>query len=223
MNDVEAVTRLLADSRTELRVALFIALQNSNIEIVRPFLQHPGIYDAGGRGGQGVQEPWSDILTFAIGSSTLDVVKLVLNDPRIGPKMTGDISCIVLYSAIDWGRLEVVELLLKDHRFDPSYHWTNGTGHTLFDRVIEKEAKPEIIRLLIRDTRFDVKSEDYLLHKAVRKGRLTTVSELMSSGRFRQILGVKDGNGQTALELAQSLPGLEDIVKLLEETGAGSR
>jgi ankyrin repeat protein len=221
MEQVAAVNRLLEDPRIGLLSGMWRALEDSHVEIFRLFLKDPRMH----------QKNIQRMLYVAAKESSPDVVKLLLDDPRVDPN-EGDSNSTPLYSAVDNDRSDIVKVLLEHPRIDLSMG-NYFSGLTPFGRAIrwpENRAPEdleiiedlEIMRLLIEDRRFKVNLE-YPLHQAVKRGNPVIVSELISLERIRDILNLTDDSGRTALEVVDSdNPEYTEIANLLRNAGARS-
>lgn len=106
-------------------------------------------------------------------NGNLEVVRLLLNDPRVGPSAKDNYAIrLASYN----GHLEVVRLLLSDSRVDPSarenfaIRWASERGHL------------EVVRLLLSDLRVDP-SENYAIRWASERGHLEVVRLLLNDPR----------------------------------------
>jgi hypothetical protein len=105
----------------------------------------------------------------------LEVVKLLLADPRVDPS---DYNNIAIQAASKNGQLEVVRLLLSHPRVNPSDYGNDAikvaflTGHL------------EVVRLLLSDRRMDPSVDDNLaIRWASKNGHLEFVKLLLSHPR----------------------------------------
>ncbi len=148
--------------------------------------------------------PGQYVLRYAVDRGHLDVVRLLLADPRVNPQV--DISAFVgseslLLIAIRNDRTEIVKLLLADPRIDPAeidnlaLHVASAIGHT------------EIVKVLLADPRIDPAStNNWALQTAAGNGHVEIVKVLLADPRVTP-------NVYTLLEAARY--GYHEIVILL--------
>jgi len=116
----------------------------------------------------------SDAIRWASYNGHLEVVKLLLSDPRVD---SSDVNTAIRYASSN-GRTEIVKFLLADPRVDPSANnsdairWASNNGHL------------EVVKLLLSDPRVD---SSYDINAAIRyassNGHTEIVKLLLSDPR----------------------------------------
>ena len=113
---------------------------------------------------------------LACKNGCIEVVKLLLQDPRVDPTANDNYAFIY---ACENGHTEVVKLLLEDPRVDPSannnfaIHCASENGHT------------EIVRLLLQDPRVDPSADNnFAIHCASQNGHIEIVRLLLQDARI---------------------------------------
>ena len=110
----------------------------------------------------------------------LEVVKLLLQDPRVDPSAKNNY-------AIRWtsrkSRLEVVKLLLQDPRVDPSVDNNYAIGYA------SENGHSEVVKLLLQDPRVDPSDDDnYAILLASDNGHSEVVKLLLQDERVKNSL-----------------------------------
>lgn len=90
-------------------------------------------------------------LSDAAIAGNIDMIRILLADPRINPQDRGGKAFLV---AIRNGYLDIVKLLLTDRRIDPSIN------HNEAFILAAKTGRTDIVRLLLRDPRVDPFDQD---------------------------------------------------------------
>lgn len=149
------------------------------------------------------------LLSSAIRSSNIDTTKLLLADERIDVnEINSENAFSHLYTAVDLGLTEIVELLLTVQNID--IHQNEP-----FLNIAVKNRQIKLIKVLLQDQRIDVNSTDNYgmpLHYAILYGNETIVSLLLADKRTN----VNSLSKLNRTPLAASiLEGSENILKLL--------
>ncbi len=107
-------------------------------------------------------------LVSACQSGTLDVVKVLLQDERIGePSMTA------LYSAVEREQVETVRLLLEDERFDPS----DDENEAL--KIASVHGYITLVKILLQDERVRSTADKSLMFKYAAQDDHVNVAKLL--------------------------------------------
>eukprot|EP00981_Chlorochromonas_danica_P007492 scaffold1757_cov218-Ochromonas_danica.AAC.1 len=123
-------------------------------------------------------------LTIACKNGHVELVTLLLHDPRVNANMTTDDGRTPLHYACRGGHIEVVKMLLLDERVDVNK--TNKDGCIPLHRACSK-GNVEVIRMFLLDERVDVATADKdgrtPLHYACRGGHIEVVKMLLLDER----------------------------------------
>ncbi len=148
-NDIKKVGCFLndpdIDPAAENNQALRCAAEEGHSQIVRLLLTDPRVHPM-----QEIENPYDnddvvDPLVLASQYGNIDVVKVLLADVRVNP---AEYNNQALQNTIICGFAEIVELLLKDPRVDPT------KGDLLYLAVLEGDAK--IVKILLADSRISL-------------------------------------------------------------------
>lgn len=158
------VNRLLEDPRVGPFMSdnfpILIAICNGHIDIVRRLLEDPRVlpnyfsmdfhirafnYQVNLRNdylGSKTINP----ITLAAKLGHIDIIKILLEDPRVDPAIAYNMPCKV---ASDYGHVAIVDILLKDPRVDPS---DNGNIAII---IAASKGHIEVVERLLEDPRVD--------------------------------------------------------------------
>ena len=112
-----------------------------------------------------------DAIRFASMEGHIEVVRLLLQDPRVDPSVSNNEAIL---NAVSNGHTEIVRLLLQDPRVDPTddNNWAirdaSELGHT------------EVVRLLLQDPRVDPSENNNYAIKAARTNGHEEIVQLLS-------------------------------------------
>ena len=150
-----------------------------------------------------------------------DVVKLYMENPRvdINKEMVNQAYGLrenVLLVAVSAGRAEVVQLLLRDGRIDPSASDHNKRA-AVTEAVMENlDTNVAVLRLLLADKRVNVNHVDSTgrtpLHTAAEKGHVRHVGALLEAGAE---VNARGPGGSTPLHLCDPYPTSRGVLNLL--------
>ena len=116
----------------------------------------------------------SKLFIDAVRVGNTEVVKLLLEDPRINP---ADDNNLAIGLASQNGYIEIVKLLLKDPRVDPS------ADEDYAIRMSSERGKTEVVRLLLKDDRVDPSAyNNWAIRWAIHE-RNTEVARLLLEDR----------------------------------------
>jgi ankyrin repeat protein len=120
-------------------------------------------------------DPNNDWVFKAVFYSQLEILKILLEDPRLNPCTETDLS--ISYAA-QCNNIEILELLLLDTRFDPSVEDNHAIESVIYDKTKLKSAK-----LLLLDNRVQPNLTKYF-RVAVFNYCLDTVKLILSEPSF---------------------------------------
>jgi len=153
------------------------------------------------------------LLHFAAKGGCLEVVKLLLEDPRVDVRAVDEEGGSVLHHAAFEGHVEVVKLLLGDPRVDVRAVDKNGCSAL---QHAASKGHVEVVKLLLWDPRVDVRALSKegcsALHYAAFEGHGEVVKLLLGDPRVE--VRAVDEEGWSALHYAAS-GGHVEVVKLL--------
>ena len=107
----------------------------------------------------------------------LEVVRLLLEDPRVDPNECHLNSPLEL--ACDHGHIEIVRLLLTDSRVDPS------VGNNFPIQTASHFGYVEIVRLLLEDSRVNPDADNKMALRWANNAGHTKVVQLLTEHQFR--------------------------------------
>jgi ankyrin repeat protein len=169
--NLDMVKTLLLDSRVDPSVddneALEFAALVGNTDIVSFLLKDPRITSIS-----------EYTLISAIKSGNPETLKVLLSDPRIDISK-GSISVKLFRSAVEKNKLDIVNFLLSDSRFDPSL------DDDVAIKIASKNGNLDIVKLLLNDPRVDPSSDNnYLIKQAAKTGKSLIVDILLRDPRI---------------------------------------
>ena len=125
------------------------------------------------------------LLHYAAIGGHVEIVKLLLEDPRVDVRAVDKTGCSALHHAAVKGHVEVVKLFLEDHRVDVRAVDEDGWS-ALHDAATEGHV--EMVKLLLEDPRADANAKtndgNTPLHLAASKNHHKVVRLLLDSARL---------------------------------------
>ena len=160
-NYIGTVKLLLKDNRVNGCCALYCASSAGNHQIVKYILNN--VYTR--------LTELENALTIASKNNYPEVVKLLLNDPRIDP--SADNQCAVK-QASNGEYIEVLKLLLKDHRVDP-HIYKNAVIHAVI-----RSNDLKAIKILLNNNQINVSQEgQYLFDLSLQYNNVEAIKLLL--------------------------------------------
>ena len=158
-------------------------------------------------------------LCLAARGDHVEVVKLYLSMPA-ATLSCNKLNRMPLGHAAEAGAVRVVDLLLRDDRFDPTAR-DIIRNQPLHDAAATKEDNSAVIQRLLDDPRVDISSADMSgstpLHLAAIKGTSANIRVLLEAGAD---VNQRDRQGRTALSDAASFGHADSVATLLSDPRA---
>ena len=158
-NNIENVKLLLSDSRISLITssnAIQFAIMRGHLEVVKLLLADTKVaFD-------------NKYLFWAAKSFQIEIVKLLLLDPRVNPSSDSNylIRELCMYQYTSDPLVQIIKLLLQDPRVDPSF------DNNILIRSMGSDTQIDVVKLLLQDPRIDPTANDnYAIRNASKYGQ----------------------------------------------------